>query len=163
MLTEPTLGSQEDTIRSYLNMRYKLLPTLIAAGHQAAVTAFPIVARCDIYWPLSPEASSNHQYIHLNDTLVAPIWNADNGRSNENVSTRSVWVPPGTWQDACKSPTLPGVAVHDSVLSMCATGTGASMTGPKTISVSQPVERIPLWHRKGGLTVLASVQTTHPP
>ena len=69
----------EDVIRSYLDMRYKLLPTFIAAGHQAAATAFPLVARCDLYWPAHPEASSNHQYIHLNDSLVAPIWNADNG------------------------------------------------------------------------------------
>ena len=60
----------EDTIRSYINMRYKLLPSLIAAGHNAAVTAFPIVARCDFYW-LEPEATSNHQYIYLNDTLGA--------------------------------------------------------------------------------------------
>ena len=88
----------EDVIRSYLNMRYKLLPTFIAAGHQAAATAFPIVARCDIYWP-QPEASSNHQYIHLNDTLVAPIWDSDGcDRSGgcPNVSSRFVWIPPGT-------------------------------------------------------------------
>ena len=127
----------EDVIRSYLDMRYKMLPSLIAAGHNAAATAFPIVARCDLYWS-QPEASSNHQYIHLNDTLVAPIWNSDKQRDGVNVSTRVVWVPPGTWTDAW---------------------TGEAVTGPKNLTVSQPVERIPLWHRKGGLTILASEPT----
>jgi hypothetical protein len=55
-----------------------------------------------------------------------------------NVSSRSVWVPPGGWIDAWS---------------------GATITGPKTVTVSQPVERIPLWHKKGGLTILASEPT----
>ena len=36
---------------------------------------------------------------------------------------------------------------------------GATVTGPKNISVSQPVEKIPLWHKTGGLTILASEPT----
>ena len=98
------------------------------------MTGFPLVARCDVYWPQYAEASGNHQYIHLNDTLVAPIHTKD-GTDALNVSTRSVWLPPGSWQDAWS---------------------GAVVTGPKTMSVTQACERIPLWHRKGGLTVLAS-------
>ena len=80
----------EGVIRSYLQMRYRMLPTLIAAGHQATRTGFPLVARCDIYWPQHPEAKGNHQYIHLNDTLVAPIHTKD-GTNALNISTRSVW------------------------------------------------------------------------
>lgn len=80
-------------------MRYKQLPSLIAAGHNAAQTAFPIVARCDFYWN-AQEATSNHQYVFLNDTLVAPIWNNDSQRDGVNVSSREVWVPPGSWHDA---------------------------------------------------------------
>ena len=49
----------EAAIKSYLTMRYKLVPSLIAAGHQAAVTAFPIVARCDMFWPQHDEANTN--------------------------------------------------------------------------------------------------------
>eukprot|EP01052_Picozoa_sp_SAG31_P010293 SAG31_NODE_560_length_14088_cov_10.467010_2_plen_180_part_00 len=33
------------------------------------------------------------------------------------------------------------------------------MTGPKSMTVSQPVERIPLWHKAGGLTIIASEPT----
>ena len=56
----------EDTIRSYLQMRYKMIPSLIAAGATATDTSFPIVARADLFWPEHPEAASNQQYIYLN-------------------------------------------------------------------------------------------------
>ena len=41
------------------------------------------------------------QYVFLNDTLVAPIDDQTNGNGiRGNVTTRAVWVPPGTWIDA---------------------------------------------------------------
>merc|ERR1719445_1162101 len=86
----------ENTVRHYLKMRYKMMPSLIAAGHKATETAFPYVTRCDLYWPeYKTESSSNHQYIFLEDVLVAPIYD-----TNKNVTSRSVWIPPGTWIDA---------------------------------------------------------------
>jgi hypothetical protein len=45
-------------------MRYKLAPSLIAAGHLAAETAFPIVVRGDVFWPEHKEAADNTQYLH---------------------------------------------------------------------------------------------------
>ena len=44
-------------------------------------------------------------------------------------------------------------------MSNSAKWTGDTVTGPKTVTVSQPVERIPLWHKAGGLTILASEPT----
>jgi alpha-glucosidase (family GH31 glycosyl hydrolase) len=120
----------EDVIRSYLNLRYKMLPSLIAAGQTATLTGFPIVVRCDLFWPGEAAASDNHQYLHLNDTLVAPIWDSSN-----NMTSRSVWIPPGSWIDAWS---------------------GAAVSGPQTVTSTQPYERIPLWHRTGGFLVLAS-------
>jgi len=123
----------EDVIRQYLNMRYKLLPSFIAAGHHATVAGFPLAVRCDLFWPSHAEAKSNHQYLSLNDTLVAPIWDDHRGNGS-NSSTRSVWVPPGSWMDAWS---------------------GAIIKGPKTISVTQPYEQQPMWHNhNGGLVVL---------
>ena len=113
----------------YIKMRYSLLPSLIAAGHNAVISGFPIVARCDLFFPGHPEARSNHQYIWLNDTLVAPIW-----ESTTNESTRTVWIPPGEWHDGWD---------------------GSTVTGPKTMNVTQPFDRIPMWHRSGGLVVAA--------
>jgi len=117
----------ESVILSYLNMRYKLIPSLIAAGQGSLHAGFPIVVRGDLFWPDQAGASSNTQYIHLNDTLVAPIWD-----SSTNTSTRSVWIPPGDWQEAWD---------------------GSIVTGPKTISVSKPYENIPMWHRRGSFLI----------
>lgn len=120
----------EDVIRSYLVTRYKMAPSLIAAGHHVASTGFPFVTRGDLFWPehAADGAASNTQYVFLNDTLVAPIFD-----SSTNESTRQVWIPPGTWEDAWD---------------------GSSVTGPKMVSATQPYEQQPMWHRKdGGLVV----------
>lgn len=88
------------------------------------------MARGDLLWPEHPESASNQQYMFLDDILVAPIW-----ESKENVTSRSVWVPPGDWEDAWE---------------------GSVATGPKRITVSQPYERLPMWHRcDGGFLVVA--------
>ena len=80
-----------DTIRSYLNARYKLAPSLIAAGQEAAKTGAPFVARCDLMWPehAADGAKNSTQYIFLKDTLVAPIWDM-----STNSTSRTVWIPP---------------------------------------------------------------------
>jgi alpha-glucosidase (family GH31 glycosyl hydrolase) len=133
----------EDTqtvVREYLNMRYHLMPSIIAAGHEASITGFPLVARCDMLWPeLSNQgSSSNHQYLFLRNTLVAPILNDNEANGHEpvhqkNVTTRDVWIPPGEWEDAW---------------------TGGIVSGPQHIEVTQPFERQPMWHRRPSLSVL---------
>ena len=120
-----------DTIRSYIETRYKLAPSLIAAGEEAAKTGAPFVTRCDMLWPehAADGARNSTQYIFLKDTLVAPIW-----EMATNTTTRSVWIPPGEWEDSWD---------------------GSSVTGPKMIEASQPYEQQPMWHKKdGGLTVM---------
>jgi hypothetical protein len=114
----------QDVVRKYLQARYALSPSIIAAGQLVQEQGFPPVARCDLVWPEYPEARSNHQYIHLGDTLVAPL--------EEQESVRAVWIPPGDWQDAWD---------------------GSIVTGPRTINVTKPFSQIPMWHRKGGIMV----------
>jgi len=110
----------ENVIRDYLNARYKLAPTLVAAGHQAAESGFPLVGRGDLFWPEHAEdgAYDNTQYVFLNDTLVAPIF-----EFISNETSRNVWIPPGDWEDAWD---------------------GSVVTGPQNISAQQPYERIPM-------------------
>ena len=93
-------------------------------------------------WPEYPEANDPTQYIHLNASLIAPLegdtkWH-DVGLSN-NVSNRSVWIPPGDWQDGW---------------------TGKMVTGPKTMTVT-PTEsegkfNLPMWHKAGAVVVIVS-------
>jgi hypothetical protein len=158
-------------------MRYKLAPSLIAAGQHVTDTGMPFVARCDLFWPehatdgaetpikaligvvflsikkmiisqpsqawdkregtggktkgvsVFAGASDPTQYIFLNDTLVAPIFDG-----KDNITNRTVWIPPGRWQDVWS---------------------GATVVGPKVVLAVQPWERQPMWHRaEGGLVVL---------
>ena len=102
-------------------------PLSVAAGQEATRAATPIVTRCDMIWPEHAQASTNDQYMFLRDILVAPVWN-----TSVNLTSRTVFLPPGTWEDGWS---------------------GESTTGPQTISIEQPYERIPMWHRKGGLVI----------
>lgn len=132
----------QSSARNYLNMRYKLAPSLVAAGRLVQVAGFPLTARCDLVWPEYPEANDSTQYLHLNATLVAPLEGDPPKRSNHALvehalpTERSVWIPPGQWQDGW---------------------TGATETGPKLISVtaveSPGTYEIPMWHRRGSFLV----------
>ena len=107
-----------DHVRYYLQLRYRLLPSIIGAVAQATDSGFPLAARLDLFWPTHAEASGNDQYLFLNDSLVAPVWN-----TTLNTTSRTVWIPPGEWVDAWN---------------------GSRVMGPATRLVSQPYERIPL-------------------
>ena len=72
-------------------------------------------------------ANASDQYLFVNDTLVAPIMSA-----RAAPDQRRVWIPPGEWIDAWN---------------------GSIVAGPGWRSVEQPVHRIPMWHRRGGLVV----------
>jgi len=117
-------------VRDYLNLRYRLLPSIIAAGQRVTLTGIPLVARGDFYWPEHKESSSNQQYIFLDSLLVAPLM-------DDHSTARSVWVPPGLWEDAWS---------------------GETISGPTTINVTQPFDRVPLWHRRDGSFLILADQ-----
>ncbi len=78
--------STQNYVRHYLNLRYKMAPSLISAGRTLQAAGFPLTARCDLVFPEHAEARDPTQYLHLNSSLVAPL--------DENASTRQVWIPP---------------------------------------------------------------------
>eukprot|EP00040_Diaphanoeca_grandis_P012991 m.65720 g.65720 ORF g.65720 m.65720 type:complete len:903 (-) comp23596_c0_seq1:497-3205(-) len=142
----------EAAIRSIIKLRYSLMPTLVAAGQRATLDGTPVVQRLDLTWPeLSLEgASRNDQYLFGDGAmLVAPIIpfngsdpvakNATNGKGN---SSRTVWVPPGEWQNAWDS--------------------GDVVSGPTNVQVVDcPLDQIPIWHKKGSMLVTtAPAQST---
>ena len=124
-------------MRSYLNMRAKLAPSLIAAGHRATLTAFPPVARGDFYWPEHPaadEAASNTQYIFLEDILVAPMDTLCSERSGSpdtetnggvcdpaagSVPSSSAGVHGWGWKCGSKSTRNPPAVGYRAVLTVC--------------------------------------------
>ena len=91
-------NSTETIIRSYLNLRMKLMPTLIAAGARATVDGTPITRRLDISFPeAGPNATRTDEYLWVDDTLIAPF---SSGGSANGTATRDVWIPPGDYQES---------------------------------------------------------------
>ncbi len=117
----------ERTVGGYFRLRYRLLPLLYAAAYEAHRSGTPILRRCDLEWPQHPEARDNTQYLFGKDLLVAPI--IAPAESN-GVARRTVWIPEGEWEDAW---------------------TGGTHAGPATIEVAVPLERTPVFVRRGGI------------
>jgi alpha-glucosidase (family GH31 glycosyl hydrolase) len=126
----------QNAFRNYLTARHKLIPTIKSAAQKATETGHPLVARLDLFWPEHKDSgsASHHQYMFLDDILVAPIFES-------KITTRQVWIPPGDWQDAWDPSSL--------------------VTGPKMMTVHQPADKIPMWHKRdGGLFILAHKPST---
>jgi len=66
----------EYTVKEYIKLRYRLLPTLYSAAQRASDDGTPILRRCDLYWPTFAEAAQNDQYLLGEDLLIAPIVNS---------------------------------------------------------------------------------------
>jgi hypothetical protein len=143
-----TWGAEaEAAIQKVLKLRYSLMPTLIAAGQRATLDGTPVVQRLDLTWPELAEegAGRNDQYLFADGSmLVAPIIpfngsdpvakNPTNGTGN---ASRTVWIPPGQWQDAW--------------------GVQGVVQGPRSVRVVDcPMDQIPMWHRKGSLVLTAA-------
>lgn len=66
-------GEPEAIAREYVQMRYRLLPTLYSAARRAYDDGTPLLRRCDLEWPGFSEAANNDQYLLGDDILVAPV------------------------------------------------------------------------------------------
>ena len=114
-----------------------LMPTIIAAGARAHLDGTPIVRRLDLAFPhAGPNAIRLDQYLLGDDLLVAPF---SGGWSANGSASREVWIPPGRWESAW---------------------TGEMIQGPQLLRSEQPLGRIPMWHRHGGLVITAPVALT---
>eukprot|EP00041_Stephanoeca_diplocostata_P029572 m.877901 g.877901 ORF g.877901 m.877901 type:complete len:992 (-) comp23584_c0_seq4:210-3185(-) len=132
----------EDIFRTFVGMRYKLMPTLVAAGHTATEDGTPLVRRLDLEFPDFPPASNNDQYLLTDDILVAPLGTGTNAHTYPNgTMTRDVWIPPGDWQDP----------FGGNIIS----GNGSAMR-----SVTRPIDQMALWYRHGGLIVCVQETTS---
>lgn len=123
----------EKVVGDFFRLRYRLLPMLYAAAHEAHRSGTPILRRCDLEWPEFPEAADSTQYLLGDDWLVAPI--LEPAGAGE-LSQRCVWIPPGEWQDFW---------------------TGKRHAGPAMMGVSCPLDQVPVFIRCGGV-VLSSPQ-----
>ena len=118
-------------VGDYFRLRYRLLPLLYSAAYEAHRSGTPLLRRCDLEWPEFPEAADPAQYLLGDDLLVAPILEpARHGAEAE----RTVWIPPGDWQDLWS---------------------GRTHRGPATIGARCGLGEVPLFVRRGGVVLSA--------
>jgi hypothetical protein len=121
-------GAAAASAETFLRLREALVPYTYTLAWQAHTTGVPIVRPLYLDYPDQDSAyTATGEYLYGDDVLVAPITSADD--ANGNGST-SVWVPPGTWTDYF---------------------TGRAYTGPATVTVTDPLSRMPVLIKAGGI------------
>jgi alpha-glucosidase (family GH31 glycosyl hydrolase) len=109
----------------FLRLREALVPYTYTLADESVNSGLPITRPLYLDYPGEPAAYSNpDEYLYGPDVLVAPV------TTPGNVSTESVWFPPGQWTDWF---------------------TGATFTGPSTRTLTVPLDRMPVFVKAGGI------------
>ena len=94
----------EPICRKYLELRYRLLPYLYSAVHEAHATGLPIMRALWLHYPDDPAAvARGDEYLWGRDILVAPV-------TEKGATSRKVYLPRGTWYDFWTEESLEGGA-----------------------------------------------------
>lgn len=125
-----------EVYRTFARLHTRLCPYLINAAHENHMTGMPPIRPMMLAFPDDPHAAEHrYQFMLGPDFLVAPMY--------QSGTRRSVYIPRGTWTDHW---------------------TGHRMTGPATVEVDAPLERMPLFVRDGAIIPMlpADVDTLLP-
>lgn len=109
-------------VRSWLKLRYSLIPYIAAQGKKACETGYPVLRALIFHHPHDRMCRHiDDQYYFGDDFLVAPVMNSEN--------IRDVYLPEGEWVDFF---------------------TGKREQGGKWLkNVHVPLEEMPVWARYG--------------
>ncbi len=132
-------GSQaEPILEKYLRLRYQLLPYTYSSAYQTYQTGAPFMRALFMDFPDDPNVSDiGDEYMFGPAFLVAPV-------SDQGATSRKVYLPAGSdWYNYW---------------------TNERLKGGETITVSAPIDTIPLFVRAGSIVPLGSpVLSTHQP
>ncbi|HVU17168.1 MAG TPA: TIM-barrel domain-containing protein [Candidatus Didemnitutus sp.] len=119
----------EQTLKHYLQQRYRLLPYIYSYAWEASQTGLPIVRPLMLEYPDDPTAVSTpgDEYLFGRELLVAPVL-------HEGQSNRTVYFPKGNWFDW---------------------DTGVEYAGGREWVVAAPQNRIPVAVRAGAIIPMA--------
>ncbi|MGI8770050.1 MAG: glycoside hydrolase family 31 protein [Acidobacteriaceae bacterium] len=121
-----------DTFRSYAKLHVSLFPYLYTYAHEAATTGLPIMRHLMLEWPDDTKTyDADGEYLLGEKILVAPVL-------EEGASTRSLYLPRGTWTDYW---------------------TGNMMDGGRQVTVPAPLQHIPILIRAGSILPLIKPDT----
>ncbi len=118
---QPVRSITED----FLRLREALIPYTYTLAAESHATGLPMARPLYLDDPNRPGAYDHPtEYLYGPDMLVAPV------TTPGDVATTTVWFPPGRWVDYF---------------------TGATFTGPSITTVSDPLSRMPVFVRAGGV------------
>ncbi len=123
-LREPwQFGAECEAIcRKYLELRYRLLPYIYSAAHEACTTGLPLMRPLALEFPGDRQVLDLcDQYLFGREIMVAPIL-------DQGAVERMVYLPAGVWIDYW---------------------TDQVYAGPRFIRVPAPLETLPLFIRQG--------------
>ena len=124
--TEPwEYGAEAEAIaRSFIELRYRLLPYLYTLAWENSRTGMPLARPLFFLDPGDPSLSNESEsYLLGEDLLVSPV-------TVNGAREKTVRLPPGTWIDFW---------------------TRERLMGPATVTLPAPLERIPLLVRAGAI------------
>ena len=121
-------GAVEEAARSFLNLRYQLLPYFYSLHEAAHRTGVPILRALPLQEPADPAAARiDNQYFIGDSLMVAPLF--------DDKGDRNIYLPKGLWYDFFGD--LP-----------------AECGGRTVTRVSVPLDRLPAYVREGGIIPL---------
>jgi len=109
----------------FLRLREALVPYTYTLAADSVDTGLPITSPLYVQYPTESAA-----YTHPTESLYGPDMLVAPATTPGNVSTESVWFPPGHWTDWF---------------------TGATFTGPSEQSLTVPLDRMPVFVKDGGI------------
>lgn len=108
-----------------LRLREAIVPYLYNLAREAHDTGLPMTRPLYLQWPDADDAYSHPTQFTLGaDILVAPV------TSPGDPATSTVWIPPGSWTSIA---------------------TGIRYAGPKTVTLSVPLDQMPVFARDGAI------------
>ena len=126
----------EPILEKYLKLRYELMPYIYSLGYKTWQTGAPFMRALPLDFPNDPKvADLRDEYMFGPAFLVAPV-------TDQGASSREVYLPAGAdWYNYW---------------------TNERVKGGQTITVSAPIDTIPLFVRAGSILPLGSpVENTH--
>ncbi len=114
-----------NVVRDYANLRYALMPYILNAAGEAAVSGFPLMRHMVLEFPDEPNIETlDDQYMFGADILAAPVL-------AEGKTSRAVYLPKGDW-----------FSLYEPHI---------SFEGGRFIEAEAPMTRIPLFVREGSV------------
>src|SRR5439155_1279712 len=114
----------EPICKTFLELRYRLLPYLYSAVRETHETGMPVMRALWLHYPSDSDAvGCGDEYLWGRDILVAPV-------VEKGATSRTLYLPKGTWYDFW---------------------TGGAVSGGARITRPVDLETIPLYVRAGAI------------